>query len=150
MRKFIAVVAVVLSLIGLAATSASAAYPPPISGCQFKSSTQSDQRDWHFIMSEDWWQAGSYRISQGCSQAVVVRSNGWRFDDSQCGQFWVRRQRADGTTYILPGSVKHVCGGQNVVIASSQPVNVRFWVEAWPYDTDDRWPGIWPVVTLQF
>lgn len=145
-------VAVVLGVFGSILVAATAgAYPPPIPGCQVKYSTHSDPRDWHFIMSEDWWQAGSYRISMGCNQAVVATSDGWRFDNSQCGQMWVRRQRDDGSTYILPGSVKHICGGgPPVVLASRQPINVRFWVEAWPYDTDDRWPGIWPVVSIRF
>jgi len=140
----------------LVPTAASAARPgdallPPVPGCQERTSTQSDPGPWRYNYLEDWWVAGSYRISANCAgHNVTAYSDGWRFEGSECGQMWVRRQRSDGTTYILPGSVKHVCGGQTVVLASSQPVNARIWIEAWQYDAADRRPGLWWVGTIRF
>lgn len=157
-RIITAILAIVLLGGALVALSGAAipipgpsAVPAPEPGCQNRESTPASPGPWHYVFDEDWWQAGSYRVSAGCGGYIQVDSDGWRFDGTQCGQMWVRRQRADGTTYILPGSVKHVCPHYGwVVLASRQPINARIWIEAWPYALADRNPTIWPLGRIQF
>lgn len=144
-----------LALVALASVllvPASAQAAVPVQGCQSRTSTQSSPGPWRFDYLEDWWQAGSYRISTNCVNRgyIIVHSDGWRFDAHQCGQMWIRRLAPGGGTYIVSGSVKHVCGGDTVVIASKLPIDTRFWLEAWPYEKADRWAGIWWVGTFEF
>ena len=80
---------------------------------------------------------------------MMFRSNGWRFDATQCGQIWVRRPNPDGTTYIVPGSVKYICGGQSIVVVSGCRCQL-FWVEAWPFPVSDRNAGTWPLGVVSF
>lgn len=152
MRKPIRALLALAALASVLLVPASAQAAVPVQGCQARTSTGSDPGPWRFDYLEDWWQAGSYRVSAGCPNRgyIIVHSDGWRFNAYQCGQMWIRRIAADGSTYIMPGSVKHVCGGTTVVLASRLAVDTRFWIEGWPYAASDRRAGIWPVGTFVF
>jgi hypothetical protein len=117
--------------------------------CTTRTSTPSTPNGWHFVNTEDWWQLGPLHANPSCNGYVIYNSRGWRFDATQCGQVWVRRPLPGGGTYIVPGSVKHICGGQSTVVVSRCGCQT-FWVEAWPYAASDRMAGYWPLATVHW
>lgn len=122
---------------------------PPTLNCLTRTSTPSSPGSWFFVSSAGWWRLGPLAATPSCNGYVSYASRGWRLDGTQCGQVWVRRPLPGGGTYIVPGSVKHICGGQTTVVVSSCGCQ-RFWVEAWPYATVDRHAGYWNVGTTRF
>lgn len=146
MKRIITVLCVMVGLVGLAAVPVQA--EPKLStavilNCLTRTSTQTSPGSWRYIMSEGWWQVGPLHASAGCGGYVLYRSDGWRFDMHQCGQVWGRRPAPNGTTYIVPGSVRHVCGGDDSVVVMSRCRCQTFWLESWPYLASDRNSYTW-------
>lgn len=148
MRRAVTVLYILVALTGIAAVPAAAGLPPTLD-CNTRTSTGSTPGSWFFVSSADWWRIGPLQATPSCGGYVSFASSGWRFDGTQCGQVWVRRPSADGGTFIVPGSVKHICGGQSTVVVSGCRCQ-RFWVEAWPYAAVDRHGGIWPLGVVRF
>jgi hypothetical protein len=155
-RKIAALLLAPIAVLGLGAATSIETSPnlevvatQALLTCTTRTSTPGSPNGWTFISSAGWWRLGPLQANPSCEGYVIYNSRGWRFDGTQCGQVWVRRPLPGGGTYIVPGSVKHICGGQSTVVVSRCGCQ-RFWVEAWPYAASDRHAAYWPVATTHW
>ncbi len=124
MRKFIAAVAVTLSLIGLIAVPASAAYPPPIPGCQTVGVVGSDPPWWYTYAPDiDGWRGGSFRVSADCGRVINYDSRG-QANGEPCSMARVNYRYINLTT---PWVV--VCRLQTARLHGMAPINESFYIE---------------------
>lgn len=139
--------AVTLGLVvAVNATTATTASAVPAASCDTVASTQ-NYTTWGFNSTFRWHYSRRLNTSPGCNQ-IYFRSEGWRFDYYQCGEMWVRRFNSDGTSYVVDGSRKRVCGGTTVMLISRIAGNRPFRVEGWSDNVDDRVPQTWPIGTI--
>lgn len=153
MKRIFVFLSVLLALTGTALVSVQATQESKANAsvlvCTTRTNNSSSPGSWTFITPASWWRMGPLQATPSCGGYVTYVSRGWRFDGTQCGQVWVRRPLPGGGTYIVPGSVKYMCGGETEVIVSrcSCP---HFWVETWVFPTTDRHHAYWPIGVVRF
>jgi hypothetical protein len=151
MKRILAAVLGVLVLVGLSVTvfrpeSASAL---PAAACRAHTSTQNNPASWRFSSTFEWHFTQRLYTTPGCNQ-IYFRSEGWRFDYYQCGEMWVRRYNSDGSSYVVDGSRKRVCGGATTMLISRIAGDRGFRIEGWSFDLNQRTAMIHPVGSVLY
>lgn len=148
-RIIIGLLAIAVALGLTVAVNATSASAVPASACRSHNSTQNNQNSWEFNNTFNWHYTQWLYTTPGCNQ-IYFRSEGWRFDYYQCGELWVRRLNANGTTYVVDGSRKRVCGGTTVMLISRIAADRGFRVEGWSDNAADRIAMIWPIGSVRY
>lgn len=149
-RKLALILAAVATAGVMVAVTGTSSSAVPASACRVHNSTQNNQNSWEYSSTFDWHFTQRLNTTSGCGQ-IYMDSKGWRFNAYQCGEMWVRRYRSDGTSYVVEGSRRTVCGQRTVLLISRIAAGRPFRVEGFPFDAEDREnPQIWPVGAVRY
>jgi hypothetical protein len=146
MKRILAAMLTTIAISGLlVAATPTGATAAPLPTCNSFNSTQNNSSVWNWSTTFRWHYTDWLTTSNSCDGRIFVTSGGWRFNYYQCGEMWVRRPNSDGTTYVVPGSRRVVCGGWTVQLISRIAGGRRFRIEAVSHNSNDRESSTWPI-----